>query len=84
MDILNADLALKNEYDKWIKAKKNPPKKNVKKKATPKKKKKDEDEPGYHFIAYVPIQGEVWRLDGLQRDPVNLGKLSTHPQYQQS
>ncbi|CZS95055.1 related to 26S proteasome-associated ubiquitin carboxyl-terminal hydrolase [Rhynchosporium agropyri] len=77
MDILNADLLLKNEYDDWVKTNRNAPKKApaVKKKQTKKKwkKKKMNDEPGYHFIAYVPIQGEVWRLDGLQREPVKLG-----------
>jgi len=73
MDILSADLTLKNEHDKWARAKKNPPRKGVKRKL---KKKKDDDEPGYHFIAYVPIKGEVWRLDGLRREPVNLGKFA--------
>jgi hypothetical protein len=75
MDVLNADLALQNDYEKWVKAKKTPKRKVVKKKA-PKKKKKDEDEAGYHFVAYVPINGSVWRLDGLQRQPVNLGKIT--------
>jgi ubiquitin carboxyl-terminal hydrolase L5 len=76
MDIMNADLALQNDYEKWIKANR-ATKKKVAKKQTSKnrKKKKDEDEAGYHFVAYVPINGSVWRLDGLQRQPVNLGKL---------
>jgi ubiquitin carboxyl-terminal hydrolase L5 len=74
MDVLNADLTLQDEYEKWVKANKNPRKKVAKKKA-PKKKKRDEDEAGYHFVAYVPISGSVWRLDGLQRRPVNLGKF---------
>lgn len=73
MDILNADLALQNEYDKWKKAKTN----SKKKKRTVKKSKKSnyDDEAGFHFIAYVPIDGKVWRIDGLQRQPVNLGEL---------
>jgi hypothetical protein len=74
MDVLNADLALQNDYEKWVKAKKTPKRKVVKKKAS--KKKKDEDEAGYHFVAYVPIKGSVWRLDGLRRQPVNLGKIT--------
>ncbi|KAL2072296.1 hypothetical protein VTL71DRAFT_11639 [Oculimacula yallundae] len=74
MDMLNADLLLKNEYDDWVKTKKNFPKKvPAKKKKQARKKKSSDDEPGYHFIAYVPIQGEVWRLDGMQREPVKLG-----------
>jgi len=29
---------------------------------------------GYHFIAYMPIKDEVWRLDGMDPFPQNLGK----------
>jgi ubiquitin carboxyl-terminal hydrolase L5 len=81
MDVLNADLALQNDYEKWVKANKTPKKKIATKKASKKKKekrrrRKDEDEAGYHFVAYVPINGSVWRLDGLQRQPVNLGKIT--------
>lgn len=28
----------------------------------------------YHFIAYVPIEGHLWSLDGLRRNPVDLGE----------
>ena len=71
--MLNADLGLQNDFEKWERLKKNP----KRKKATNNKRKmkKNEEEPGFHFIAYVPINGLVWRLDGLQRQPVNLGKL---------
>ncbi|KAE9369436.1 cysteine proteinase [Stipitochalara longipes BDJ] len=74
MDILNGDLALQNDYEKWVKANKTPKRKVTKKKTSRKIKKKDEDEAGYHFVAYVPINSSVWRLDGLQRQPVNLGE----------
>ncbi|PBP19688.1 putative ubiquitin carboxyl-terminal hydrolase protein [Diplocarpon rosae] len=74
MDVLNADLALKHEYDKWVKSMKKSAKKPIKKKAAPKRKKQQSgDEQGFHYVAYVPIQGDVWRLDGLQKYPVNLG-----------
>lgn len=66
MDILNADLALSNEVSAWKKRRK------MKKKPGRNKAKSDE-EPGFHFIAFVPIEGVVWRLDGLQRQPVSLG-----------
>jgi ubiquitin carboxyl-terminal hydrolase L5 len=72
IDVLNADLALQNDYDKWVKSQKNPRRKPNTKQG--KKKTKDEDEAGYHFVAYVPINGSVWRLDGLQREPENLGE----------
>ena len=71
MDILNADLALLNEVEKSRRAKN-----NAKRKGAKSTLKKDEEDPGFHFIAYVPINGVVWRLDGLQRQPVNLGKLT--------
>ncbi|TVY43866.1 Ubiquitin carboxyl-terminal hydrolase isozyme L5 [Lachnellula occidentalis] len=71
MDMLNADLGLQNDFEKWEKSKRNPKRKKVTN--SNRKKKKDEEESGFHFIAYVPINGSVWRLDGLQRHPVNLG-----------
>jgi ubiquitin carboxyl-terminal hydrolase L5 len=79
MDVLSGDLALQNDYEKWVKANKTPKKKVTKKIASKKKKKKkDEDEAGYHFVAYVPTNGSVWRLDGLQRQPINLGKITSY------
>jgi ubiquitin carboxyl-terminal hydrolase L5 len=79
MDMLNTDLALSNDVDKWQKSKKNP-KKNINKAS--KKRKKDDEEAAFHFIAYVPIQRNVWRLDGLQRQPVNLGKFVANLNFQ--
>jgi ubiquitin carboxyl-terminal hydrolase L5 len=71
MDILNSDLALSNDVDKWNKTRRNP-KKRV---ATGKTRiKADDDENGFHFVAYVPVDDEVWRLDGLQRQPVCIGQ----------
>ncbi|RDL32468.1 uncharacterized protein BP5553_08924 [Venustampulla echinocandica] len=70
MDILNADLALQGEFERWKRIKNNPRRKKT---SNTKTKPKDEDEPGYHFIAYVPIDNVVWRLDGLQRHPTKLG-----------
>lgn len=34
----------------------------------------DETSRCYHFIAYVPVAGQVWSLDGLQRKPVARGE----------
>lgn len=58
--MLNADLLLKNE-------------------ATAKKRNKrtadeDENEGGFHFIAFMPIDDQLWKLDGLERQPMCLGK----------
>lgn len=35
-----------------------------------------DDAPCFHFIAFVPVEGKVWKLDGLERQPQNLGKDS--------
>ena len=43
-----------------------------------KKRKEDEayeDESGLHFVAYVPSDGVVWRMDGLERFPRKVGEL---------
>jgi len=34
----------------------------------------DEEDSAFHFIAYMPINGEVWKLDGLDRQPQKIGK----------
>ncbi|CAG8241613.1 unnamed protein product [Penicillium salamii] len=61
MDMLSSDLQLKNE-------------------ATTRKKgaKGDEDEsdPAFHFIAFMPAMGQLWKLDGLERQPRTLGECS--------
>ena len=41
-------------------------------------KSKEEEEPGFHFVAYVPIKGEVWKLDGIQRRPIRLGDCGSN------
>ena len=33
----------------------------------------DEEENGFHFIAYVPAHGSVWKMDGMEAQPENLG-----------
>ena len=30
---------------------------------------KDDESAGFHFIAFVPIDGQIWKLDGLERQP---------------
>ena len=34
-----------------------------------------EDEPGFHFVAFLPAHGHVWKLDGMQRCPFSLEKI---------
>ena len=59
MDMLNIDLQLKNDA-----------------KSSSKKRKvgDDEDESAFHFIAFMPINGKLWKLDGLERQPMSLGE----------
>lgn len=64
--MLNADLILSNDFQKWQRRRKD-------RRKSPKQKPKEEEEPGFHFIAYVPIDGEVWKLDGIEARPINLG-----------
>jgi ubiquitin carboxyl-terminal hydrolase L5 len=62
MDIFNSDLQLKNEATR----------------RTPKTQKDDDSsssEAGFHFIAFVPARGRVWKFDGLERQPQDLGEF---------
>lgn len=58
--MLNSDLQLKNEA----------------KSRRPRQKGARDDyetDAGFHFIAYVPAMGKVWKFDGLERQPQALG-----------
>ncbi|KAJ5639839.1 uncharacterized protein N7484_007701 [Penicillium longicatenatum] len=61
MDILNADLQLKSE-------------------ATSKNRYKGQNtgdsDATFHFIAFMPAIGQVWKFDGLERQPQSLGECS--------
>lgn len=64
-DMLNQDLKLQQDFKKA---------KRRKSGGTKRKKKKDEgeDEMAYHFIAYVPIGGRIWKLDGMEQQAEQL------------
>lgn len=62
--MLNSDLQLKNEA--------------TSRRSRQNKCARDEYEAdaGFHFIAYVPAMGKVWKFDGLERQPQTLGDCS--------
>ncbi|KAI9844487.1 MAG: hypothetical protein M1837_005570 [Sclerophora amabilis] len=62
MDMLNTDLNMQNDVDESKSKRK-------------KKKSVYKEEAGFHFIAFVPIEGQVWKLDGLDGQPHNLGEI---------
>ncbi|KAJ9611605.1 hypothetical protein H2200_004789 [Cladophialophora chaetospira] len=73
-DKMNVDLRLKQDFELAEK------KKKAAKLKRPRKKRKEdddsfEDESGFHFVAYVPANGVVWRMDGLERFPRKLGSV---------
>jgi ubiquitin carboxyl-terminal hydrolase L5 len=65
MDMLNADLFLSNDVAS----------KNFKVKLPGKTGDNvNHEQAGLHFISLVPIDGKLWKLDGLERQPMNLGE----------
>lgn len=60
--MLNADLLLENEATA------------AKGKGKKRSAGEDEHEAGFHFIAFLPIDDQLWKLDGLERQPMCLGR----------
>lgn len=59
-------------------------KKSKAKKKQNKKKVNENAEPCYHFVAFVPVRGSVWRLDGLENKPFDLGMIFSPGIFQKS
>lgn len=89
LDLLSEDLLLDNKFEEWEKeqnrkassaTKKKPAGRktsgNGNKKKPPRKKRRDLDIAN-HYIAYVPMAGRVWELDGLEAKPLCHGTYST-------
>ncbi|KAI0550948.1 cysteine proteinase [Xylaria curta] len=69
-DLLSEDLLLDNKLESATKRRARPEKKRQKTSNSSKRK----DEPSaYHYIAFVPVDGQVWELDGLESLPLCLG-----------
>ena len=61
MDILNSDLQLKHEA------------KSRRSRSSKGMHDETDIDAGFHFIAFVPALGKVWKFDGLERQPQALG-----------
>ncbi len=77
VDILTVDARLKEDALNAVKKKKaQHAQKSNKRKRRKKSKAVDEDEEsGFHFIAYVPACGRIWKMDGMERRPQSLGSI---------
>ena len=62
MDMLDCDMKMRQDF--------NDAKKRRKRAAAMAD---DDVEASFHFIAYVPVEGTVWKLDGLERQPQSIG-----------
>ena len=67
--MLEADLLLKNNAF--------PEKKKIGKKNW-------SEESCYHFIGYMPMNGRLWTLDGLESQPQSQGRCLIRPQQHRS
>ncbi|KAI9373227.1 ubiquitin carboxyl-terminal hydrolase [Aspergillus egyptiacus] len=65
MDILNSDLQLKYEAG------------SRRNKSNKRGRDDHEADAGFHFIAFVPALGKVWKFDGLERQPQALGEFKS-------
>ncbi|UKZ87454.1 uncharacterized protein TrAFT101_003252 [Trichoderma asperellum] len=74
MDHLNADLWLENAVSDTKSKKAKTTSKSSKKTS---KKQRAHDAYGFHFVAYVPVDGHVWELDGLRSKPHRVGPIES-------
>ncbi|KAI0157077.1 cysteine proteinase [Hypoxylon sp. FL1284] len=72
IDLIAEDLTLDNKYEDAQTTEKTQKKGG---KVNRKRKKKKSADSNYHYIAYVPVSGQVWELDGLNSKPRCLGPI---------
>ncbi|KAJ5152862.1 uncharacterized protein N7482_009340 [Penicillium canariense] len=63
MDILNSDLQLHSEA-------------KTRKASSTSQAGENESDSSFHFIAFMPVMGQVWKFDGLERQPQSIGDCS--------
>ena len=71
-DKMNVDLRLQEDFNANVRKRKA----RGRSKRGRKKIADDDGENGFHFVAYTPACGRVWRMDGLERNAHSLGTLS--------
>ncbi|KAK7529871.1 ubiquitin carboxyl-terminal hydrolase [Phyllosticta citribraziliensis] len=72
IDMMNIDLKMQDDA------------KAVKAKTKAAKNASSSDDAAFHFIAFLPIAGSVWKLDGLDRQPQKLHDLEDDEDWLQS
>ncbi|GAW17848.1 hypothetical protein ANO14919_073150 [Xylariales sp. No.14919] len=79
-DLLSEDLLLDNQFEVTTPSKDSSSKKKIalKKAVGTKKRKLEHRSASYHYIAFVPVDGQVWELDGLERMPLCLGPCDSN------
>ena len=63
MDMLNGDLLMKNDVE-------------AARKRSKKSSYNDQGDAAFHFVAFIPVDGALWKLDGLERQPHSLGRMT--------
>lgn len=74
MDMLTADLQMKNDLADSRKRKREA--QDEDEDEDEEAEDEDEDEAAFHFIAFLPVDGTIWELDGLERYPHKVGMVS--------
>jgi hypothetical protein len=77
---MTVDLKLKTDAQNAARRKRAPSKHSRKGKKRKSRRKRtavieEDEENGFHFVAYVPAYGKIWKLDGLERRPQTLGDI---------
>jgi hypothetical protein len=75
-DKLHVDLRLKEDA-KSAAARKRAQNRKKGRKGRKKAKFDENDESGLHFVAFIPAMGQLWRLDGLEREPTSIGQIES-------
>ncbi|MCJ1398659.1 hypothetical protein MMC11_001860 [Xylographa trunciseda] len=64
MDMLNGDLLMKNDVE-------------AAKRRSKESTYNDQGDAAFHFVAFIPVDGTLWKLDGLERQPYSLGEVNS-------